>query len=232
MTLRLLTLFLILFFLPAATAEEDSLHLTADTFKSLIKDLQQELESGKIPEQKDRDQVYDVIGGLKMCLPVIQSVIEHRGKAVVEKKAPQVPPSLPQPVSKSPENISQKQTEMPKKPTEKSVEHVQKETNTEVKPEELSPDLKDDGQQTTQIHTINRTVEEFKIIKDELVSQLNEGKIPGEDREAAYTMVGTLNLCLPIAKGAALLIEEMEKEKISQQTAVSPLKGAVNKELK
>jgi len=43
-------------------------------------------------------------------------------------------------------------------------------------------------------------------------------------------MVGTLNLCLPIAKGAALLIEEMEKEKTApHQPLASPSQEEIKK---
>ncbi len=235
MTLRLLTLALVLFFLPAATAAEDALHFTTETFKSLIKDLQQELESEKIAEQKDRDQVYDVIGGLKMCLPVIESVIDHRRKTtLIEKEVPKTSP-IPQPVAKNLAGISQQQASgLPIEGTKKPLKEESKNVVTPLKPVELPPSetptaLKGNEKQMIQIHTINRTVEEFKVIKDELISQLNEGKILGEDREAAYTMVGTLNLCLPIAKGAALLIEEMEKEKTAPQP---PLTSPSQEEIK
>lgn len=236
MTLRLLTLALVLFFLPTATAAEDALHFTTETFKSLIKDLQQELESEKIAEQKNRDQVYDVIGGLKMCLPVIESVIDHRRKTtLIEKEVPKTSP-IPQPVAKNPAEISQQQaSELPIEGTKKPLKEEPKNVVTPLKPVELPPSEtptvpKGSEKQMIQIHTINRTVEEFKVIKDELISQLNEGKILGEDREAAYTMVGTLNLCLPIAKGAALLIEEMEKEKTApHQPLASPSQEEINK---
>lgn len=238
MTLRLFPLALVLFFLPTATAAEDALHLTTETFKSLIGDLQKELESGKIAEQKDRDQVYDVIGGLKMCLPVIESVIDHRRKTtLIEKEALKTSP-ISQPVAKNPAGISQQQaSELPIEGTKKTLKEEPKNVVAPpLKPAELLPSEtptapKGNEKQMIQIHTINRTVEEFKVIKDELISQLNEGKILGEDHEAAYTMVGTLNLCLPIAKGAALLIEEIEKEK--EKTAPQqPLAAPLQKEIK
>lgn len=162
-------LFLSLFCLSVTKAEENVLHITAETFKSLIKELRQDLEARKV-SGKNRDQIYDVIGGIKMCLPVIRSVIEHRQKH-------------------------------PAKEETRKTSHP--------------------SQSSLQAQTINMTLEEFKVIKDELINQLKEGKIAIEDLESAYTMVGTLNLCLPIVKGVSLLVEEIEKEKSSQTSSLS-----------
>ena len=162
-------LFLGLFCLSVTKAEENMLHITTETFKSLIKELRKDLEAHKV-SGKNRDQIYDVIGGIKMCLPVIRSVIEYRGK-------------------------------YPAKEETRKTSHP--------------------SQSSLQAQTINMTLEEFKVIKNELINQLKEGKIAVGDLEAAYTMVGTLNLCLPVVKGISLLVEEIEKEKSSQTSSLS-----------
>ncbi len=255
---------------------QEALQRTARTFDDLIYELKQMLEKEEVKDIKDRDQVYDIIGGLKMCLPLIESVLTHKKKSfrTIDKEKEQDSSTSSavsgksssfKKLTKEEEELHNKEESLTKSSSvnlnkdkkEYDPDSVGKGSSLSIAPQKMTPDEEQaagknasptdssfvdlnkakprqvEGRQeetmkrssgeeeTSSNNPLEATLRILEEVKDEVLNRLNEGSVPVKERESAYTMVGTVNFCLPIIKGCDLLITALEKEKNIRQVPSS-----------
>ena len=78
-------------------------------------------------------------------------------------------------------------------------------------------DLKQQSQNQHSEHAFDAIVSKFDLLKQQVVQQLIDQKIASNQYEFAYTLVGSLNLCQPILKGAGVLLDKMSAQTAEDQ---------------
>lgn len=162
-------------------AQENNHDPALKQFDALMIEIKQNLSLNTLTST-ERDQIYDIVGSLGICRPVIQTVLE------------QTPLQTATPTAVIPDQEHQEQT----------------------------PNVSSETAPAPPISFINVILDHFDTLKYHLIQQLTENKIEAEHRESVYTLIGSINLCRPILKGADLLSEKMNAEMSKEQPSLTP----------
>lgn len=163
-------------------AQENKEDLALQHLDALVAEIKQSLGSHTLTPP-ERDQIYDIVGSLGLCRPVVQTVLEQ--SVAQMPSSPVVTPDL------APPNSAQDQHPQGPGPTH-------------------SPGTPPDNTVAQQISAFNIILSKFDALKIHIIQQLTDHKIDSAHHESAYTLIGSINLCYPILKGADILLDKMK----------------------
>ena len=186
-------LFTLLVFLSLTiNAQENIENMALKHLDTLVVEIKQALTSDTLVAV-ERDQIYDIIGSLGICRPVAQTVLEQPASHV---------PLTPEATPSSADSIVENQGAS----NEFLATNAPHQTTASAQP----------------IFSIDMILNKFDETKQHLIQQLADKKIEATHLESAYTLIGSINLCRPILKGADLLSEKMKVEASKDQPISTP----------
>ncbi|MGI4851076.1 MAG: hypothetical protein ACRYGR_03975 [Janthinobacterium lividum] len=186
-------IFIVLIFLSLnINAQENTENMALKHLDILVVEIKQALTSDTLVAV-ERDQIYDIIGSLGICRPVVQTVLEQSASHVL---------------------LTSEATPNPAHPIIEN-QDASNESLAINAPHQTIPSAQ-------HISSMDMILNKFDTLKLHLIQQLADNKIEATHLESAYTLIGSINLCRPILKGADLLSEKMKAETSKDQPVSIP----------